>query len=107
LALMFTYLGFAGVIRREAEIPQQFMWAMPWLLFFALTVGIAQIIFAYNLFRTLYRKYIAGEEQFAPHQQQYHPQQQERTQNEQKIKQGSARTSAPVSQNTATDTAAT
>jgi cytochrome c oxidase subunit 1 len=107
LALMFTYLGFAGVIRREAEIPQQFMWAMPWLLFFALTVGIAQIIFAYNLFRTLYRKYIAGEEQFAPHQQQYHPQQQERTQNEQKITQGSATTSAPVSQNTATDTAAT
>jgi cytochrome c oxidase subunit 1 len=102
LALIFTYLGFAGVIRREAEIPQQFMWAMPWLLFFALTVGIAQIIFAYNLFRTLSRKYIAGEEQFAPHTLQ-----QERAQDEQKIAQGSRpATGASVSQNTATDTAA-
>jgi cytochrome c oxidase subunit I len=104
LALMFTYLGFAGVIRREAEIPQQFMWAMPWLLFFALTVGIAQIIFAYNLFRTLYRKHIAGEEQFVRHTLQ-----QERAQDEQTIAQGGRpATGAPVSQNnnTATDTVA-
>lgn len=105
LALMFTYLGFAGVIRREAELPQQFMWAMPWLLFFALTVGIAQIIFAYNLFRTLYRKHIAGEEQFVRHTLQ-----QERAQDEQTIAQGGRpATGAPVSQNnnnTATDTAA-
>ena len=53
LAFMFTYLGLFGVIRREAIIPEQFMWAMPWLLFFALTVGFGQITFAYNLFKTL------------------------------------------------------
>jgi cytochrome c oxidase subunit I len=112
LALMFTYLGFAGVIRREAEIPQQFMWAMPWLLFFALTVGFAQIIFAYNLFRTLYRKYIEGEELFGLHipQIHHHQQQQERTQSEQKTAKGSGDTPHPhtsdasVSQNTLTDT---
>lgn len=46
LALMFLYLGFAGAIRREAEMLQQFMWAMPWLLFFATTVGIGQLFFA-------------------------------------------------------------
>jgi cytochrome c oxidase subunit I len=56
LAFMFTYLGLFGVIRREAIIPDQFMWAMPWLLFFALTVGFGQITFAYNLFKTLGRK---------------------------------------------------
>jgi len=56
IALMFTYLGFAGFIRREADIPQQFAWAMPWLLFFALTVGFGQIIFVYNVFHTLKRK---------------------------------------------------
>jgi heme/copper-type cytochrome/quinol oxidase subunit 1 len=108
LAFMFTYLGFAGVIRREAEIPEQFMWAMPWLLFFALTVGIAQIIFSYNMFRTLYRKYIAGEELFIlhhhHHSQQSSSQQHERTQNEQKINQGNATTSAAVSHDTETDT---
>lgn len=70
LAFMFTYLGFAGFIRREAEIPQQFMWSMPWLLFFAVIVGIGQIVFAYNLFRTLYRKYTAEEDQFTQSQQQ-------------------------------------
>lgn len=69
LALMFTYLGFAGVIRREAEIPQEFMWAMPWLLFFALTVGVGQIAFAYNFFRTLHRKQTVEEEQFVQSQQ--------------------------------------
>jgi NADH dehydrogenase len=53
LALMFTYLGFAGVIRREATIPEDFGWAMPWLFFFATTVGIGQLVFTYNLFRTL------------------------------------------------------
>ena len=68
LALMFTFLGFAGVIRREAEIPQEFTWALPWLLFFAVTVGIAQIIFAYNLFSTLRRRVTAEEEQFAQEQ---------------------------------------
>jgi NADH dehydrogenase len=53
LALIFTYLGFAGVIRREATIPEEFGWAMPWLFFFATTVGIGQLVFTYNLFRTL------------------------------------------------------
>jgi cytochrome c oxidase subunit I len=53
IALLFTYLGFAGFVRREAVVPQEFSWAMPWLFFFASTVGIGQIIFAYNLFRTL------------------------------------------------------
>jgi heme/copper-type cytochrome/quinol oxidase subunit 1 len=61
LALMFTYLGFAGVIRREAVIPPDFSWAMLWLLFFAMTVGIGQIIFAYNLFKTIARKHTAEE----------------------------------------------
>ncbi len=56
LALMFTYLGFAGFIRREAVIPDQFSWSMPWLLFFALIVGFGQIVFTYNLFRTTARK---------------------------------------------------
>ena len=53
---MFTYLGFAGFIRREAMIPEQFSWSMPWLLFFALIVGFGQIVFAYNLFKTIARK---------------------------------------------------
>jgi heme/copper-type cytochrome/quinol oxidase subunit 1 len=56
ISLTFTYLGFGGFIRREADIPQQFAWAMPWLLFFAVVVGFGQIIFAYNLFHTLKRK---------------------------------------------------
>ena len=56
ISLLFTYLGFAGFIRREADVPQQFMWAMPWMLFFVLTVGFGQIVFVYNLFRTLKRK---------------------------------------------------
>jgi len=68
LALMFTYLGFAGAVRREAELPQQFLWAMPWLLFFAITVGLGQIIFAYNLFRTLSRQTTGDEEDFAHEQ---------------------------------------
>jgi cytochrome c oxidase subunit I len=56
IALMFTYLGFAGFIRREADVPQQFAWAMPWLLFFAIAVGFGQTIFAYNLFHSIKRK---------------------------------------------------
>jgi cytochrome c oxidase subunit 1 len=62
LAFMFMYLGLFGVIRREAVIPDQFMWAMPGLLFFALTVGFGQIVFVYNLFRTLRRKQNTFEE---------------------------------------------
>lgn len=56
LAFMFLFLGFAGFIRREADIPQVFAWSLPWLLFFAFTIGFGQIIFVYNLFRTLLRK---------------------------------------------------
>lgn len=56
LAFMFTYLGLFGVIRREAVLPDQFLCATPRLLFFALTVGFGQIVFAYNLFRTLRRR---------------------------------------------------
>jgi len=69
LAFMFTYLGLFGVIRREAIIPDQFMWAMPWLLFFALTVGFGQITFAYNLFKTLGRKTTKEEQLFVTNQE--------------------------------------
>lgn len=69
LAFMFTYLGLFGVIRREAIIPEQFMWAMPWLLFFALTVGFGQITFAYNLFKTLGRKTTPEEQLFVTNQE--------------------------------------
>lgn len=69
LAFMFTYLGLFGVIRREAIIPDAFMWAMPWLLFFALTVGFGQIIFAYNLFKTLGRKITPEEQLFITNQE--------------------------------------
>jgi heme/copper-type cytochrome/quinol oxidase subunit 1 len=69
LALMFTYLGFLGFIRREAVIPDQFSWAMPWLLFFALIVGIGQIIFAFNLGRTLIRKQTQEEYEFVKTQE--------------------------------------
>jgi heme/copper-type cytochrome/quinol oxidase subunit 1 len=62
ISLLFTYLGFAGFIRREADVPQQFMWAMPWMLFFALTVGFGQVVFVYNLFHTLKRKKQTKEE---------------------------------------------
>ena len=55
LAFLFTSLGFEGAVRRVADLSEltQFTWSMPWLLFFALTVGLGQIIFAYNLFRAL------------------------------------------------------
>lgn len=69
LAFMFTYLGLFGVIRREAIIPDQFMWAMPWLLFFALTVGFGQITFAYNLLKTLVRKTTSEEQLFVTNQE--------------------------------------
>jgi heme/copper-type cytochrome/quinol oxidase subunit 1 len=70
LAFMFMYLGLLGVIRREAVIPDQFMWAMPGLLFFALTVGAGQIVFAYNLFRTLRRRHQTEEEHLFVNNQQ-------------------------------------
>jgi heme/copper-type cytochrome/quinol oxidase subunit 1 len=56
LALLFTVIGAEGAIRREADMPAAFHWAMPWLLFFALSVGIAQFVFVYNFVRTLRRR---------------------------------------------------
>jgi cytochrome c oxidase subunit 1 len=56
LALVFTVIGTEGAIRREADMPAAFHWAMPWLLFFALSVGIAQFVFVYNFIKTLRRK---------------------------------------------------
>jgi heme/copper-type cytochrome/quinol oxidase subunit 1 len=50
LALMFLFLGMGGFVRREAVIPIEFAWSMPWLMFFAFTIGFGQLIFAYNLF---------------------------------------------------------
>ncbi|MDQ6862558.1 MAG: hypothetical protein M3044_01920 [Thermoproteota archaeon] len=37
-------------------MPVAFHWAMPWLLFFALCIGITQLVFVYNLITTLHRK---------------------------------------------------
>ena len=56
LALLFSVIGNEGAIRREADMPATFDWAMPWLLFFALAVGIAQFIFVYNFIKTSRRK---------------------------------------------------
>ena len=56
LALLFSVIGNEGAIRREADMPATFDWAMPWLLFFALAVGIAQFIFVYNFVKTSRRK---------------------------------------------------
>ena len=55
-AFLLTVIGIEGAIRREANMPPAFDWAMPILLFFALCIGIAQFVFAYNLVATL-RKY--------------------------------------------------
>jgi cytochrome c oxidase subunit 1 len=69
LAFLFLFLGFAGFIRREGDIPSEFAWAMPWLMFFALIVGFGQIVFAYNFFQTLKRKTkTSDEEQFGEDQ---------------------------------------
>ena len=61
-AILFNIIGTEGAIRREANMPGVYDWAMPWLLFFALAIGIAQFIFVYNLTRTLKRKATAIEE---------------------------------------------
>jgi len=37
-------------------MPGAYDWAMPWLLFFALVIGIAQFVFLYNFVKTLKRK---------------------------------------------------
>jgi cytochrome c oxidase subunit 1 len=56
LALLFTVLGMEGAIRREADMPDSFHWALPWLLFFGLTIGISQLVFIYNFISTIIRK---------------------------------------------------
>jgi heme/copper-type cytochrome/quinol oxidase subunit 1 len=55
-AILFNIIGAEGAIRREAVMPGPFDWAMPLLLFFALCVGIAQLIFVYNFAKTMRRK---------------------------------------------------
>lgn len=62
LAFMFTFLGFAGVIRREAVLPSDFNWALPLLLFFAFVVAFGQIIFIFNVIITILRKKQTNEE---------------------------------------------
>ena len=50
ISLLFTYLGFAGFIRREADITAIHVgYAMDALL--RPHVGFGQIVFVYNLFR--------------------------------------------------------
>jgi cytochrome c oxidase subunit 1 len=61
-ALLFTLIGMEGAIRREANMPLPFDWAMPLLLFFVLCIGIAQLVFAFNLIQTLKRKRNAKDE---------------------------------------------
>ena len=56
LAILFNFIGMQGAIRREADMPVAFHWAMPWLLFFALCIGITQLVFVYNFIKTLHRK---------------------------------------------------
>jgi cytochrome c oxidase subunit 1 len=55
-ALLFVFIGGEGAIRREANMPGAFDWVMPWLLFFALNIGMAQFILVYNFVKTLKRK---------------------------------------------------
>ena len=57
LAILFGIIGMHGAIRREADLTVIFYWAMPPLLFFALTIGITQFIFVYNFVKTLHRNY--------------------------------------------------
>jgi heme/copper-type cytochrome/quinol oxidase subunit 1 len=52
-AFLFTIIGIEGAIRREANMPPAFDWAMPLLLFFALCIGLAQFLFAYNIVATV------------------------------------------------------
>jgi cytochrome c oxidase subunit I len=61
LAFMFTFLGFGGVIRREAILPIDFNWALPLLLFFAFVIAMGQLLFIYNVFNTIFRKKISDE----------------------------------------------
>jgi heme/copper-type cytochrome/quinol oxidase subunit 1 len=56
LAILFNVIGTEGAVRREADIASAFHWAMPYLLFFALLVGIAQFLLVYNFATTMRRK---------------------------------------------------
>jgi cytochrome c oxidase subunit 1 len=56
MVILFNIIGMEGAIRREATLPAAFHWALPWLLFFALCVGLAQLTFAYNFAATIIRK---------------------------------------------------
>jgi cytochrome c oxidase subunit 1 len=55
-AFLFVFIGGQGAIRREASMPGAFDWAMPWLLFFALNIGLAQFVLVYNFVKTVRRK---------------------------------------------------
>ncbi len=55
-AILFNIIGAEGAIRREAVMPGPFDWSMLLLLFFALCVGMAQLIFVYNFAKTMIRK---------------------------------------------------
>jgi heme/copper-type cytochrome/quinol oxidase subunit 1 len=70
-AILFTVIGMEGAIRREADMQAAFQWAMPWLLFFALSIGIGQIFFAYNFIKTLKRKITPEEERVYEKVQQF------------------------------------
>jgi heme/copper-type cytochrome/quinol oxidase subunit 1 len=61
LALLFTVIGAEGAIRREADMTAAFQWAMPWLLFFAVCIGITQLVFVFNFVKTLLRKPTSAE----------------------------------------------
>ena len=53
--MLFNFIGTQGAIRREAHMPVAFHWAMSWLLFFALCIGITQLVFEKEK-KTLHRK---------------------------------------------------
>ena len=61
MAILFDIIGMQGTIRREADMPVVFHWAMPPLLFFALTMGLTQFLFVYNFVKTLHRNYTKRE----------------------------------------------
>lgn len=67
-ALLFTLIGMEGAVRREANMPLPFDWAMPLLLFFVLCIGIAQLVFAYSLIHTFRRK-LNTKDEFPAHEE--------------------------------------
>jgi hypothetical protein len=59
---LFTYLSFAGFARKEAAIPEQFGWSMPWLMFFALVVvavlvGFGQLVSLPTIYQSIELQY--------------------------------------------------